>query len=72
VLAFFLVYEIILVVYDFCRTIRAYGCLVFLFMKFGCLCLACRTLRWVQNYWSVRGTSGHTSAEPPKRLCKGC
>jgi hypothetical protein len=40
VLVLFLIYEIILVVCDFRRTIRACGCLLLLFMRFGCLYLA--------------------------------
>jgi hypothetical protein len=40
-----------------------------LFMKFGNLCLACRTLKWVQKYWSTRG-SGHESAGPLRACVK--
>jgi hypothetical protein len=35
-----------------------------LFMKVWCLCLACRTSKWVQKYRSARGMSGHESAGP--------
>jgi hypothetical protein len=41
-----------------------------LFMKFGYLCLACRTLKWVQKYWSARGMSGHESAGPLRACVK--
>jgi hypothetical protein len=43
-----------------------------LFLKFGCLCLACRTFKWVQKYWSARGMSGHKSVGRPKSMCEGC
>jgi hypothetical protein len=35
-----------------------------LFMKVWCLCLVCRTLKWVRKYWSARGITGHKSAGP--------
>jgi hypothetical protein len=43
-----------------------------LFMKFSCLCLAHRTLKWVRKYWSARGMSGHESVGPLKGTCQGC
>jgi hypothetical protein len=46
-------------------------CLLLLFMRFGCLCLACRTLKLVRKYWSARGMSGHESVGPPKGMCEG-
>jgi hypothetical protein len=58
-----------LVVCDFSRTIRAYVCL-FVVYEVWCLCLACRTLKWVRKYWSARGMSGHTSAGPLRACVK--
>jgi hypothetical protein len=50
----------------FSRTIRA--CVYFVVVYERCLCLACRTLKWVRKYWSARGMSGHESAGP----LRGC
>jgi hypothetical protein len=43
---------------------------LFCLWKFGYLCLACRTLKWVWKYWSARGLSGHESAGPLRACVK--
>jgi hypothetical membrane protein len=69
----FLFMKMNLVVCGFCRTIRACGCLLLLFMRlFWLFLFSCRTLKWVHKYWSARGMSGHESARPIKGMCEGC
>jgi hypothetical protein len=71
VLVFFVVYELI---WLFVVLVELLGCVhaSFLFMKVWCLCLVCRTLKWVRKYWSARGMSGHKSVGPREGMCEGC
>jgi hypothetical protein len=59
----FVVYELIWLFVAFVELLELWMPSL-LFMKFGCLCLSYRTLKWVRKYWSARDMSWHESAGP--------
>jgi hypothetical protein len=61
VLVFFLVYEIIWLFVVFVELLGLLDAFFFVY-EVWCLCLVCRTLKWIRKYWFAKGMSGHESA----------